>query len=145
MLTRYTDSSIHSLGYRFGSVHYGIGRHTFYLEPAQLIQAVKWEKISQLPWVISIMFTRLSTSVFLYRIFATKKAWKWALYPIIVFNFIGSLASFITILPQCSPVEKNWNPIIPGSCWHPRTQIDIGLFQGGISIRPKHYTHEINI
>lgn len=91
------------------------------------------------------MFTRLSIGVFLYRIFATKKAWKWSLYPIIALNIIGSLTSFTTILPQCSPVEKQWNPTIPGSCWDPKAWIDIGLFQGGKSIRPKHCTHGTNI
>ena len=133
------------MGMGAASVHYGIGRHVVYLEPVQLLQATKWNRVGQMPLVISTMFTKLSISLFLYRIFATKRVWRWALYPIIVLNIIGNLASFTTILPQCSPVDKLWNPTVPGNCWDPKTQIDIGLFQGGKSFCPKHFIDKTNI
>ena len=115
------------------SVHYGSGQHAIYLKPTQIVQATEWNRLSEMPIVLSTMFTKLSISIFLYRLFATNKAAKWALYPIIVINVAGNLAAFSTIPSQCSPVQKLWNPDTPGTCWDLKVQIDIGLFQGGKS------------
>ena len=112
------------------ATHNGLGQHIVYLRPEQASLVAKWNRIGQMPWVISNMFIKLSISVFLYRIFATKSSSKRALYPIIILNIIGNLASFTTILSQCTPVSKLWNPSIPGKCWNPKKQLDIGIFQG---------------
>ena len=118
------------MGIEAAATHNGLGQHLVYLEPKHAILVAKWNRIGQMPWVISNMFIKLSISVFLYRIFATKSSSKRALYPIIVLNIIGNLASFTTILSQCTPVDKLWNPSIPGKCWDANIQLDIGIFQG---------------
>ncbi|KAL8739161.1 MAG: hypothetical protein Q9181_000190 [Wetmoreana brouardii] len=122
-----------AMGMEAASIHYGIGEHSIYIEPAHAIQAAKWSRIGQMPWVLSTMLTKISISIFLYRIFALNKKSKRALYPINILNLIGNLASFTTILSQCSPPDKLWEPNIPGSCWNPKTQLDIGVFQGAVS------------
>ena len=124
------------MGMGAASVHYGIGQHIIYLKPSHIAQAVKWNRVGQMPLVASTMFTKLSISIFLYRIFATNAIRRWIIYPIIFLNVVGNLASFTTILPQCSPVAKLWNPALSGTCWNARTQIDIALFQGGESFDP---------
>ena len=113
------------------SVHYGVGQHAVYLKPAQIAQATEWNRMSGMPFVLSTMFTRLSISIFLYRLFATKKAAKWALYPIIVINVAENIVAFTTIPAQCRPVQKLWSPDTPGTCWDLKVETDIRLLQGG--------------
>lgn len=124
------------MGMGAASVHYGVGQHLIYIKPEDVIRASKWNRIGQIPLVLSTMFTKLSISMFVFRIFAVQKSSRRALYPVIVLNVVGNLASIRTILSQCSHAKKLWDPSIPGKCWDPKVQVDIGIFNGG---RAEHY------
>jgi hypothetical protein len=36
----------------------------------------------------------------------------------------------IVTFVQCNPVEKNWNPEVPGTCWNPKIYLHMGYFSG---------------
>lgn len=120
-------------------VHYGIGRHQFFLSLSpqllqQLSKAVMWQYISQPILIISTMFTKLSICLFLLRIFGTKKEWRWDLYSIIAFVTVTNISSAAIVLAQCQPVQKLWNPVLTGHCWGPDTQIAIGDYNGAVAV-----------
>lgn len=117
-------------------VHNGVGRHQFYLELSpelllQLSQAIKWQYISQVVLILSTMFTKVSICFFLLRIFGTKPMWKRGLYGIMAFAVVTNISSASIVLAQCSPVQKLWDPLMPGTCWGPDTEISIGDYNGG--------------
>lgn len=117
-------------------VHYGAGRHQFYLELwpqllLQLAQALKWQYISQVFVILSTMCTKVSICFFLLRIFGTKSTWKRGLYGIMAFSVATNVSSASIVLAQCSPVQKLWDPLIPGTCWGPDTEISICDYNGG--------------
>lgn len=116
-------------------VHYGVGRHQFYLELSpqlsqQLSQAIEWQYISQVLCIVSTMFTKVSICFFLLRIFGTKRTWKRCIYGIMAFSVATNISSASIVLAQCSPVQKLWDPLIPGTCWGPDTEISIGDYNG---------------
>lgn len=92
--------------------------------------ALKWSSIAAPIGILSGLCTRISVCLFLLRIFGTKKAWRSGLYTIMVFATIVVIPTIVSLLAQCSPVRKLWNPRLPGSCWLPRTVVDIGYFNG---------------
>lgn len=101
-------------------VHYGVGHHQLYFELSpqrllQLSQALKWQYICQILFIISTMFTRVSVCFFLLRIFGTKRKWKNTLYGIMAFSVATNISSASLVLAQCSPVQKLWDPLIPGT------------------------------
>ena len=119
-------------------VHYGMGRHQYYLTGPQstenLILIVKYGYLSQVALILSTMFTRLSICFFLLKIFGSKKAWKYGLYFIVVFAVVTNIASVISIPLECRPAASLWDPRLQGSCWSPSTEISVGDLQGGESM-----------
>ena len=116
-------------------VHYGVGRHQIYLELSpqlllQLSQALKWQYISQVLYIISTMFTRVSICFFLLRIFGTKRKWNNTLYAIMAFSVVTNISNASLVLAQCSPVQKLWDPLLPGTCWSPNAELFVGYYNG---------------
>jgi len=77
------------------------------------------------------MFTKISICFFLLRAFGIKKTWRWILYSIMIFATITNISSAAIVLAQCQPVQKLWNPLLPGTCWSPHTEVAIGDYNGG--------------
>jgi len=118
-------------------VHYGLGRHEYYLmfSPElmeRLSLAIKYGYITQMLLILSTMFTRVSICFFLLKIFGSRKVWKYGLYAIMAFAVTTNIASAVTVPTQCKPLAKLWNPMLPGACWSISTQIAVGDFQGGV-------------
>lgn len=95
------------------------------------VLALKWSSIAAPIGITSGLCTRLSICLFLLRIFRTKREWRWGLYAVMVFATAVIVPTIVSLLAQCSPVQKLWDPLLPGSCWSPHTVIDIGYFNGG--------------
>lgn len=116
------------------AVYYGLGRHIYTLSPEHATSALKWNYVQSIPLGLAAMFTKISIFIFLRRLFLTtqtKLTWILSLHFINGVNIAANLASATTVLPQCTPIRKLWDPTVPGSCWSPKTQGAIGVFQGG--------------
>lgn len=121
------------------AVHYGLGRHQSYLELSpqlslRLSQVIKWETISQFPVILSTMFIKVSICFFLLRIFGTKRAWKWVLYGIMALSVAANISCASLLLPQCSPIQKNWEPLLAGTCWSDDARHSIGFYNGAVAV-----------
>ena len=101
------------------------------------IRAMKWNRVVEMPLMLSTMFTRLSIGLSLYRIFAVKEISKGIILPLMVLNVVINLAKITIVLLQCSPFPKLWNPDIAGRCWSGTFQLGVSIFQGGMSEAPR--------
>ena len=93
--------------------------------------ALKWSSIAAPIGIVAGLCTRLSICLFLLRIFRAKRQWRRGLYAVMVFAIAIIVPTIVSLLAQCSPVQKLWDPLLPGSCWSAQTVIDIGYFNGG--------------
>ena len=119
-------------------VHCGLGRQQFYLELSpqlslHISQVVKWFTISDLLVILSTAFTRVSICFFLLRIFGTKLAWRRVLYSIMALSVATGLSGATVVLAECSPFQKIWEPLIPGTCWSWAARLAYGICNGGES------------
>ena len=129
-------SALIGVGMGDASVHYGLGQHIDSLPDDQISPAIEWDYVQSLPSGLAAMFTKISIFIFLRRLFVTSHTtWPWrvALHTVNAVNILANLASATTVLAQCTPVTKLWNPAVPGSCWSPQDQMAVGIFQGGWS------------
>ena len=120
-----------SLGLAMTATHYGLGQHLYYLPLKQFIEAVKYTYLGQTPLFLSASCSRISICLFLLRLFVTNRRWRIALWTFIAVIAASGFLTPITLFAQCRPVAKLWNPFLDGSCWSPRTQLDIEYFMGG--------------
>ena len=113
------------------AVHYGLGRHTQYLTEYQAHQALKflWVGFNITPSAEAT--AKISITIMLMRI-TTSKRWKWFFSTLIVLIILITIASLLTILLSCHPIELLWDPSISGSCNAYERTVDIYI-QGGKS------------
>ena len=77
---------------------------------------------------------KISICLFLLRMFGkNKRIWRSGLYSIMAFSIATYLGSVAVIYASCRPVQKSWNPDIPGICWRPRIYIAIAEYNGSES------------
>ena len=95
-----------------------------------LIQAVKYAWIAQMPIVLALTVARISIAAFLLRLFAANKWLKWFLIVMTIVNTIFAILPLIMIFTQCTPVEALWDPPV-GQCWDPKIQRDFAVVSSG--------------
>jgi hypothetical protein len=118
----------------------GTGRHEFYLNLHQIIESGKLNTLAQ-PWsIMSTCFSKVSVCLFLLRIIEHQnRNWDFFLWSLISLVVAVDCASSISILLQCQPLEKLWNPTVSGTCWSQYARNAMGFFQGSESPIPNLY------
>ena len=97
-------------------VHYGFGRHRYYLTKWQYIEMEKYSYGEWIQTFQTLMFTKISICFFLLRIPVEKyliRPIQGATVALIVSNTVLSLLWIL----QCKPVPKAWNKQTPGTCF----------------------------
>ncbi len=97
-------------------IHYGLGRHKFYLTQWQYIE---FEKYSYGEWIQTfqtLMFTKISICFFLLRIPVEKRFIRPIQATIAILVVSNIILTLLWIL-QCNPVSRAWNTQIPGTCF----------------------------
>ncbi|KAK3331775.1 hypothetical protein B0T19DRAFT_380295 [Cercophora scortea] len=96
---------------------YGLGQLFLDVgDPDAYFTAVKFEVFSQVAGLLAIGVGKCAVGVFLLRIvlYPVQKAFIWACLGITVFI---TLFASVTVVVQCIPIQKTWNPTLPGTCW----------------------------
>lgn len=99
------------------SSFYGLGQlYVDVGDPAIYVTAVKYELFSQVAGLMVIGIGKWAVGMFLLRIVRNKVqiAMIWTCLAIIS---VITLFASITVVVQCIPVQKSWNPNYPGTCW----------------------------
>ncbi|KAF4769675.1 hypothetical protein N7455_006140 [Penicillium solitum] len=101
-----TEATVYGLGQLFADVG----------DPVIYFTAVKYELFSQVAGIMVIGVGKAAVGVFLLRIVRSRiqRVIIWACLAITAFI---TLFASITVIVQCIPVEKSWNPTTPGHCW----------------------------
>jgi hypothetical protein len=103
------------------AIHYGIGRHVYYLTPTQLTKTLYYSAIMQPITIIAYCLPKLAVVVLITRL-AGPSVWKrgvYFLYGVIAVLFITSALCFIYLFAQCDPPNHFWHPLEPAHCSSP--------------------------
>ena len=113
-------------------IYHGTGRHIFYLNDYQKVQANKFNWISQGFHVMSTNWGKVSVALFLLRIVGRERRRKLIFGAGMVLLTIVNAVCVYTIYGQCTPTTALWEGQGPGkgTCWNPNIQRNYAFFQG---------------
>ncbi|KAL1640293.1 hypothetical protein SLS58_007109 [Diplodia intermedia] len=96
-------------------LRYGLGDHVYEIPPAKLSKQMQWFWVSTWIYLTGVAFAKISILIQYIRVFVGTKTIiaSWATVGFIV---TCCLVCFFGGIFACSPVEKFWNPTIPGTC-----------------------------
>ena len=114
-------------------VHYGFGRHKFYLTEWQYIEFTKYAYGEWIQTFQTLMFNKISICLFLLRIPVEKKFIRPIQGTIIALIVSNIILTLLWIL-QCNPVSKAWNKQVHGTCFTDAQLQRIIISQALISI-----------
>ena len=119
----------------FVATHWGLGRHTFFLNPEQRVNQQYYSTLSQVFCIHALTFAKISICLTYARVVqGSQKRWlRWLCYTISISVFCINSIVIIIFYAQCLPAEKSWNPTIQGTCLKPPTLIGFVLLQGSFS------------
>ncbi|KAI4858816.1 hypothetical protein F4820DRAFT_441582 [Hypoxylon rubiginosum] len=117
-------------------VHYGVGRHAFYLEEDQRVNAIYmiWLSVPFSPG--SAAFGKVSIALFLMRLINRNRRQALFLWGLIFLLVVVNLVLIVITFAQCTPVTYLWDRVrnvSQGTCWAPTVQQYYGYFQGAFS------------
>lgn len=102
------------------------GRAVFEVKPSIQPRIGKLNAISGVFAIGAAMLSKTSFALTLLRVlFGRLRPLLWF---IVVSMNVALFLSVLFVLIQCKPVEKGWNPTIPGSCWPASVAVHFGLF-----------------
>ncbi|TGJ81755.1 hypothetical protein E0Z10_g7010 [Xylaria hypoxylon] len=125
----------------FRSVHSGFGRHLQFLTDAQERDVRRYSQYNILFAILSLWAIKISICFFILGLIRdTHNRSRWILYGLILVTTVGSLIQSVFWGTQAQPLEKLWNPEIPGTHASPTTLvITISLFTAIFSITDLFY------
>lgn len=97
-------------------VHYGLGRHKFYLSTWDFIEFQKYSYGEWLQTFQTLMFTKVSICLFLLRIPVETHLIR-PLQGMIAGLIVSNMALTIVWIVQCRPLAAAWNSNIQGHCF----------------------------
>ena len=84
------------------------------LHQENIVQAMKWSWISQMPAVLALQIARILIAIFLHRLFSARIWFRRSLDVMTTSNTIAAIVPLIMIFTQCQPAERLWGPAMPG-------------------------------
>lgn len=96
---------------------YGLGQKLADVgDPVIYFTAVKYELFSQVAGIMVIGVGKSAVGMFLLRI-VRNRIQIWFIRVCLAITAFITLFASITVIVQCAPVERSWNPTVKGTCW----------------------------
>lgn len=114
-------------------LHYGFGRHKYYLSEEHYVESQKYSYANWIQTFQTLMFTKISICFFLLRI-PVKKRYIRPIQAAIVFLVVTNIILTLLWILQCNPVAKAWNKQKSGTCFTEAQLQRIIISQALISI-----------
>ncbi|KAJ5747020.1 uncharacterized protein N7511_008716 [Penicillium nucicola] len=96
---------------------YGLGQKLAAVgDPDVYFTAVKYELFSQVAGLMVIGVGKGAVGVFLLRI-VRNHIQIWFIRVCLAITAFITLFASVTVIVRCTPVERSWNPTVPGTCW----------------------------
>ncbi|KAK3304122.1 uncharacterized protein B0T15DRAFT_230970 [Chaetomium strumarium] len=98
-------------------------------------RALQFNVLGQ-PWyLVSVTLSKISICLFFMDLLRRARQWRILLAALVVVMAITNLAFALAGYLQCRPLEKMWDPDVPGDCLSgPGTQMSLGYAQGAFSV-----------
>ncbi|KAI8623978.1 hypothetical protein F5Y19DRAFT_456404 [Xylariaceae sp. FL1651] len=125
--------SLSGQGVVIAQVFNGAGRHIGDVPPDRYSVGLKLNFITQPIYLYAICFVKLAVGATLVRI-AVTKSWKRTILSIMIFMTVYTVASFFTIIFQCTDIRIMWDPTIRSVCWSKETLQALGYTNTVINI-----------
>jgi len=110
-------SSIALYATTIASVHYGAGRHTWDISSQDFMVAMKFNFITQIASIYSLLFLKVSICLFIVRL-GPRPIYKILCQGTAIILTVYTIACGFTIIFQCTPIEKIWNRMgVEGHCF----------------------------
>ena len=116
------------------AVHHGLGQHIWKLQPDRAVTALRYSWIAQAFSVSTVAIGKTSIALFLLLRIVGAAKWLWHkifLYTIMISNIVINLVVIVLVFAQCKPVQKLFDPGVPGHCWNPEITTAYAQFGGG--------------
>ncbi|MCJ1310165.1 hypothetical protein MMC25_003826 [Agyrium rufum] len=110
-----TTLTVVSFGFNIKQIQDGYGHHQEDLTVNQIIQINKWGELSTFVLLFVSAFTKISICLFAKRIPSSHRL-KSFLWSLIAFVTVVNTACAIVFVITCRPLNKLWNPAVPGTC-----------------------------
>ena len=114
-------------------VNHGLGRHEYYLSLSDVAISGKLEYISQIHNVLAVTFTKVSATLFLFRVLArgTTKRTQWPLYILMALFVTIAIVTIVADSVQCIPLSASWDRRVKGKCLRPHQVVAFAYALGG--------------
>lgn len=121
------------MGFVMLEVSYGLGRHVQYLPPDHFEGFLKYNYLDWIQVFITLAISKISICLFLLRIskFARYRNFLFTLIALIILTHTPLTLLYLL---QCIPLNKNWDPKVPGYCFPKPAVEKIIIAQGVFSI-----------
>lgn len=115
------------------SVRYGLGQHESELADENIVQTNLWSWIGQILAILCLPLARIAVIAFLLSLEAgTTRRGRWILYVVGALQGVINVIEVGFILRQCDPVQRLWDPSIPGTCDMVLVCSQVGYLQGSM-------------
>lgn len=99
------------------ATQHGILLHEYYLEPQQLIEAMKWTKAAEVMIMVVPVLIKVSVLFSILRLVSrVHRNVTIFIWVIMALMIADGLASFFVEVFECVPIKKKWDPSTPGHC-----------------------------
>ncbi|KAL7807759.1 GPCR, PTH11-type [Trichoderma aethiopicum] len=97
----------------------GIGRHLWNVPVQYVVDMLKFFTIGSYIYLLASGCVKLTFLFFYYRIFAGSVKMRYLIIAGIILTFGFTTSLFFGTVFSCIPVERAWNPTVPGHCLNP--------------------------
>ncbi|KAL8917673.1 MAG: hypothetical protein Q9172_005736 [Xanthocarpia lactea] len=98
------------------SVHLGLGKHAFAIDPSKITYAIKLYTIAVPFGIVVLALTTLAIAIVLNGLIAPSKWHTCILYFLPVLQFVIGITGIAMLLTQCTPTSALWNPQPGAKC-----------------------------
>ena len=112
----------------------GFGAHFGCFPMSQAIVLFKNGLALDISFLLSLGFSRASVGLLLIRLFAIRKTARYSIWALVIFQGLVAILTIAIISPRCDPIEKLWDPSVPGTCFSAEAVTAVLYLNGAVSI-----------
>ncbi|KAI1370105.1 hypothetical protein F4677DRAFT_439255 [Hypoxylon crocopeplum] len=110
-------------------VHYGLGRHMYYIPVEHKSEIVRWNWIVQPLGILTLPIGKISVVLLLERIMGQTTTWRrWFLWVNMALFTASMIVSSILSFAQCNPPRALWSQVRGAVCLEPSIQANFATF-----------------
>ncbi|KIN08345.1 hypothetical protein OIDMADRAFT_175163 [Oidiodendron maius Zn] len=98
------------------STIYGFGKHIYEVSIAEMLKAFKLITVTEILYSPVMLAIKSCLLVGFLRLFKANRTIKWLIWISLGLLSIFYTVTFLSVIFYCHPVQKSWDPLVPGHC-----------------------------